>query len=277
MALDQEIELVIDDEPAQVVDMRTRKPVQKPAAGKRTWEAIKQISIIMSLILNVLFLIAVVILLLTIGTLNRMMLTPMVDDIIGRIDGMQTARIKTTIPIDKKIDINGIPVDISSTLPIDQVLTVADTIPVDQPIQLNTTIPVNQQIEVQLTRPTTVYGVPAQIDLGSGNVLNHATVSSLTLPAGTKLPILLQTNIPVNQPIQLKTSIPVTLNVPVKFTQPVELKQVPITMKNVPVQFLGNDEVPVDIDISKTEMGDRIGKLKELLLVVKGVLNALPH
>lgn len=86
------------------------------------------------------------------------------------------------------------------------------TIPLDQPLPLRgqgVVVPVNQETTVELTQPVQLTVENADIQLGAAGAL-RADVT-LSLPAGTRLPIRLNMGIPLDD-----VTIPVKLNVPVE-------------------------------------------------------------
>jgi hypothetical protein len=98
------------------------------------------------------------------------------------VDGLENATIRTTIPLDQALNLEGKGV----VVPVDKVTTVT----LVQPVQLTL--------------------ANANIDLGNGNRL-RANAINLELPAGTPLTIALKLDIPLDQ-----VKIPVQLQVPVE-------------------------------------------------------------
>lgn len=91
--------------------------------------------------------------------------------------------------------------------------TIRTTIPLDQPLPLQgagVIVPVDQQTTVTLVEPVPLQLSGADIDLGNGNRLRANNIS-LTLPQGTPLRIALKMDIPLDS-----VTIPVRLNVPVE-------------------------------------------------------------
>jgi hypothetical protein len=97
------------------------------------------------------------------------------------VQQLQAAHIRTSIPLDQKLDLRG----------------------------KGVFVPVNQETEVVLTQPVPLSLEGADIDLGAGNRLRAQNIA-LTLPAGTPLRIALKMNIPLDE-----VTIPVQLQVPV--------------------------------------------------------------
>jgi hypothetical protein len=91
--------------------------------------------------------------------------------------------------------------------------TIRTTIPIDQPLDLNgrgVVVPVDQATTVTLVEPVPLTLANADIDLGNGNRLRANNIS-LALPAGTQLNIALKMDIPLDS-----VTIPVVLNVPIE-------------------------------------------------------------
>lgn len=97
------------------------------------------------------------------------------------VDQLEAAHIRTTIPLDKPLPLRGAGVS----------------------------VPVDQVTEVTLVQDVDLTVNGAEIDLGAGNRLRAAAIN-LSLPAGTRLPIALKMNIPLDD-----VTIPVKLDVPV--------------------------------------------------------------
>jgi hypothetical protein len=80
-------------------------------------------------------------------------------------------------------------------------------------VQVDTTIPVkfdlqlNQQTNVVLSQDVTISNARVTVNTGGLNITN--AVTTIVLPQGTSLPVVLNLSVPVD------TSVPVTLNVPV--------------------------------------------------------------
>lgn len=91
--------------------------------------------------------------------------------------------------------------------------TIRTTIPLDQPLPLQgagVSVPVNQDTTVTLIEDVPLVLTNADIDLGNGNRL-RANAINLNLPAGTPLKINLNMQIPLDE-----VTIPVRLQVPVE-------------------------------------------------------------
>ena len=101
------------------------------------------------------------------------------------------------------------------------------SIPYDTEIPVQFDIQINQQSEVVLSRDTPING--ALVTLSTGGLEISNAPANIILPAGTRLPITLVMTVPVN--------------------------------KNVPVHLL----VPVDIDLSTSELGVPFSGLMDVL------------
>lgn len=91
--------------------------------------------------------------------------------------------------------------------------TIKTTIPLNEPLSLEgkgVVVPVDQATTVTLLEPVPITLSGARIDLGNGNFLNANSIN-LTLPQGTPLVIALKMDIPLD-----KVTIPVVLDVPVE-------------------------------------------------------------
>jgi hypothetical protein len=105
---------------------------------------------------------------------------------------------------------------------------IVTTIPLDQNLSLEgkgVTVPVDQVTQVTLTNDVPLNLAGADIDLGAGNRLRAQNIS-LVLPAGTPLTIALKMNIPLD-----------AVTIPIKL------------------------DVPVDIELAKTELGPQFQRL----------------
>lgn len=104
---------------------------------------------------------------------------------------------------------------------------ITTTVPFDTEIPVQFEIQLNQQTEVVLSQDTPING--ARVTLTTGGLEISNAPANIVLPAGTRLPIMLVLNVPVN--------------------------------KNVPVHLL----VPVDIDLADTELGVPFTGLMDVL------------
>jgi hypothetical protein len=85
--------------------------------------------------------------------------------------------------------------------------TIRTTIPIDEPLPVTLNVPIDQETVVTTVAPVPI-SVPASIDMGPfGQLFPNV---NLSLPAGTQLNIKLKLDVP------LETTIPVKLNVPVE-------------------------------------------------------------
>lgn len=101
-----------------------------------------------------------------------------VNELMGSIEGLQGAHIRTSIPIDQQL-----------------------------PISLE--VPVNQETAVRTTAPVPLV-VPARFTLpGGGGQINGSV--ALSLPAGMELPINLNMTIPISSSVPVKFDVPVDI------------------------------------------------------------------
>jgi hypothetical protein len=170
----------------------------KPSTERRRalWEAYKNIAIVFSFIVNF---VLVIVLLLIVGWLifptKTDVVEPMLDDLQGAVNALDSATIVRTIQIDEQVPVN-------FTLPLEQ-----------------TTVVVLSQ-DVQLVRPAT-FVLPD----GGGSI--NGTVS-LSLPTGLALPVMLDLDVPVQNVIPVR--FPVQVSIPLRET---ELSQVVVELNAV--------------------------------------------
>jgi hypothetical protein len=160
------------------------------------WEAFKNLAIIFSFIVNI---VLVIVLLIIVGWVifpaKTDVVEPMLDDLQGAVNALDSATIVRTIPIDQEVPVN-------FSLPLEQ----------------STVVVLSQ--EVQLVRPAT-FTFPA----GGGSI--NGTVS-LNLPEGLELPIVIDMDVPVENVIPVK--FPVEVFIPLKET---DLNQVVVELNRV--------------------------------------------
>ncbi len=101
-----------------------------------------------------------------------------VNELMTSIEGLQSAHIRTNIPI-------------------------------DQQLPINLDVPVNQQTSVRTTAPVPLV-VPARFTLpGGGGQINGSV--ALSLPAGMELPINLNMTIPISSTVPVRFDVPVDI------------------------------------------------------------------
>jgi hypothetical protein len=124
---------------------------------------------------------------------------------------------------------------------------IVTTIPLNQNLALKdkgVSVPVDQVTQVTLTNDVPLNLAGADIDLGAGNRLRAQNIS-LVLPAGTPLTIALKMNIPLDD-------------------------------VTIPIQL----DVPVDIELAKTELGpqfQRLGNVVDRLVYPAKDLLGMPE
>ncbi len=87
--------------------------------------------------------------------------------------------------------------------------TISTTIPLDKDLQLNTTIPLSTTTDVRIIEDVPL-SVNATFVLPAGGGTINGTVI-LALPANTTLPVALNLDVPVNQPVHVSTDVPVQI------------------------------------------------------------------
>lgn len=177
--------------------------------GNRTadlWAAFKDLAVLFSFTVNF---VLVIVFLIIFGWIlfptKTEVVEPMLDELQGAVNALDNATIYRTIQIDQQVPV-------SFTLPIKQPTTVV----------LSEDVPINQ---------------PAIFTFPTGGGQIRGTVS-LSLPAGTELPIHLEMNVPVQNAIQVQ--FPVEIEIPLKET---ELNLVVVKLNDVlePVRKLLDD------------------------------------
>jgi hypothetical protein len=90
--------------------------------------------------------------------------------------------------------------------------TIATTIYVeDMPIPLDFSLPVVQdETNVILTRAVTIYG--ARVTINSGALTIDNAPATVTLPAGTSLPVSLNMSVPVQTTVLMDLQVPININ-----------------------------------------------------------------
>ena len=174
--------------------------------GKYLW----RFMIIFSFIVNIILVIVLLVLGLTIFDIKKNIAQPLIEGLHSSFVGLNNATIDWTIPV-------------------------KDTIHVDRAnAQLETSIPINvNETIVTLTQPVPL-NVAANINLpGVGN-LNNAAVS-LTLPAGTRLPVSLAFDLPVKQDVTVSLNVPVDLKV--RAVIPLDQTQIHDPVENLRLLF----------------------------------------
>ncbi len=174
--------------------------------GKYFW----RFMIVFSFIVNIILVVVLLVLGLTIFDIKKNIAQPLIEGLHSSFVGLNDATIDWTIPVQ-------------------------DTIHVDRAnAQLETNIPINVgETIVTLTQPVPL-NVAANINLpGVGN-LSNASVS-LTLPAGTRLPVSLAFDLPVQQDVTVSLDVPVDLKV--RAVIPLDQTQIHDPVENLRLLF----------------------------------------
>ena len=163
---------------------------EHPAPGRRFprrfWEALKSLSLLVSMIINLILIIVVVILINQVGAI-KMTLASILGQLDSSFQGLGAATIVDTIKIDQQVPVR-------FDLPLTQDTTVVTQAPV----------PINPYATFSL----------GQFGSINGNV-------SLALPAGTSLPVHLELNVPVSNSIQVAFDQPISIPLAAKGLGPV--------------------------------------------------------
>ena len=153
---------------------------------RRVWEALKSLSLIVSMIINLVLIIVVVVLINQVGAI-KLTLASILGQLDSAFQGLGAATIRDTIRIDQQVPVR-------FDLPLSQDTTVVTQAPV--PIDAYATFSLGQFGSI------------------NGNV-------SLALPAGTSLPVHLELNVPVSNSIQVAFDQPISIPLAAKGLGPV--------------------------------------------------------
>jgi hypothetical protein len=156
---------------------------------RRFWDALKTISLLVSMGVNLILIIIVAILLNQIGAIKTT-----VASILGQLD--------------------------SAFLGLGQA-TIVDTIKIDQRVPVQFDLPLNQDTTVVTMAPVPIVA-PTTFSLGPYGTINGTV--SLALPAGTQLPVHLQMTVPVSNAIPVVFDQPVSIPLAQKGLGPVVAK-----------------------------------------------------
>ncbi|MCA0456407.1 MAG: hypothetical protein LCI00_20710 [Chloroflexi bacterium] len=173
--------------------------------GKYFW----RFMIVFSFIVNIILVVVLLVLGLTIFDIKKNIAQPLIQGLHSSFVGLNDATIDWTIPVQ-------------------------DTISVDRAnAQLETTIPINlAETVVTLTQPVPLT-VGANIT-APGLTVSGASVS-LTLPAGTRLPVSLAFDLPVQQDVTVSLDVPVDLKV--RAVIPLDQTQIHDPVENLRLLF----------------------------------------
>jgi hypothetical protein len=160
--------------------------MQKPSFIARIWNALKNINLIISMVVNLVLIVVVVVLISQIGAIKTIL-----SSVLGQLDSAFEGLGSSSI---------------------------ADTIAIDQHVSIQFDLPIDQSITVETQAPIPL-SVPTTFSLGAFGTINGTV--SLQIPAGTSLPIHLQLTVPVSTQIPVKFDQPISINLYSKGLGPV--------------------------------------------------------
>ncbi len=201
--------------------------------GEKRWEALKNVAIIFSFVVNLILVLA---LLLGIGPLlylKTSLLEPLLYNLDEAFQGLGQTVIRTTVPV-------------SQTIPIQFDL------PLNQPLDLDFSLPVQEATVVYLTQDTPIPNTVVYLN----NVPVRTTV---VLPGGTRLPVRMDFQVPVQKTIQVQMMVPVSQTIPIRMEIPVTIQLGPAGLDPA-VQRLRDVFVPARTLIERLPDGVRIGR-----------------
>jgi len=173
---------------------------------KRYWEAFKNVAIVFSFIVNLIFVIALLVVtvpaLRTTFAIKTGLVEPMLEDLDQAFVQLGESTIETQIPIDQQVPIQ-------FQLPLDEQLGIDFPLPIEQ----NTTVVLTE--DVPLERPAR-FVLP-----GAGGAINGSV--RLELPEGLSLPIRLNMVVPVTSTIPVRMDVPVDQQVRIRMNVPVDI------------------------------------------------------
>ena len=144
---------------------------------RRLWEALKSLSLIVSMVINLVLIVVVVILLNQIGGIKTTL-----SSILGQLDSAFEGLGKSTI---------------------------VDTIVISQTVPVQFDLPLDQNTSVVTQGPVPI-NAQATFSLGQFGSINGTV--SLALPQGTSLPVHLQLSVPVSTTIPVVFDQPISIN-----------------------------------------------------------------
>src|SRR5450759_2817639 len=140
--------------------------MQKPSLIALILNALKNINLIISMVVNLVLIVVVVVLISQIGAIKTIL-----SSVLGQLDSAFEGLGSSSI---------------------------ADTIAIDQHVSIQFDLPIDQSITVEKQAPIPL-SVPTTFSLGAFGTINGTV--SLQIPAGTSLPIHLQLTVPVSTQI----------------------------------------------------------------------------
>jgi hypothetical protein len=164
-------------------------PTVRPNFPRRVWGALKTISLLVSMIINLILIVVVVVLINQVGAIKLTL-----SSILGQLD--------------------------SAFMGLGQA-TIVDTIKIDQRVPVRFDLPLNQDTTVVTQAPVPINAY-ATFSLGQFGSINGNV--SLSLPAGTALPVHLELSVPVSSSIPVVFDQPVSIPLAEKGLGPVVAK-----------------------------------------------------
>ncbi len=147
---------------------------------KTWWQGFMNVAVLLSFIMNFVFLIVLIILVILIFDIKRGLVQPIVDGLHSSFVGLDQSTIISTVKVD-------------SAVPVDLMI----------PLQTNTTVTLTGDVPV---RANATFNLP-----GGGGTINGSV--SIVLPTGLNLPVSLNLIVPVHDHIQVKLDVPVNIRV----------------------------------------------------------------
>lgn len=149
----------------------------RPSFITRVWNALKNISAVISMFVNLILIVVVLVLITQLGAIKATLVS-----VLGQLDSAFEGLGKSSI---------------------------VDTIKIDQQLPVKFDLPINQNITV-ITQSPVPLNVPTTFSLGPFGTINGTV--SLEIPAGTSLPVQLQLTVPVNAQIPVKFDQGISIN-----------------------------------------------------------------
>lgn len=187
----------------QIVPVKSKieeaSPEEEETKRPSAWEAFKNFAIIFSFVVNLILVLAVIGLLAFVFQIKRGIAEPMLGGLYNGFVAMDEAHIKATIPVNTTITVN-------------------------DKVTADFSLPLQQTTNVVLAESTLITGATVSIQGGVLQLTNAPT--TIVLPKGTVLPVILDLSVPVKQDIPVNLNIPVSIPVAVDIPlQQTELHQ----------------------------------------------------
>jgi len=181
-------------EPAPTPELTVTEKEEKK--GFSVWEAFRNFAIIFSFVVNVILVVVVIGLAAFIFEIRNSIAEPLLGGLYNGFVEMDNAHIETTIPVNTTIQVN-------------------------DKVTADFSLPLQQTTNVVLAENTLITGASVTINGGILQLSNAPT--TIVLPKGTVLPVILDLQVPVKQDIpvtlSIPVSIPVTVDIPLQQTQ----------------------------------------------------------